>query len=86
MGKTQLSGSDLRAAVFDLVARDLGPDALVTFIAENFSQEGRNYTAQRASLPQGTVDEIIAQVKEAKEKAGGSLVPHGCTAEIIEGD
>lgn len=84
MSRDQLTGVELREAVFEVVARELGPAALVRYIAENFSQPGRDYTAERATRAQPTVQEAFAEVERLKAERGGSLAPPG--AKIIGGE
>lgn len=77
MTTQQLTGSDLREAVFEIISRELGPAALVRYIAENFSQPGRDYTEDRRQRPQTTVDEIAAGIRARKAASGGSLAVPG---------
>ena len=75
MSTHQLTGSDLREAVFEIVGRELGPAALVRYIAENFSQAGTDYTEERRLRPSASVEEIAAGIAALKAKRGGSLAP-----------
>jgi len=84
MTPQQLTGSDLREAVFEIISRELGPAALVRYIAENFSQPGRDYTADRAAQPQPTAEELAAAIASLKGERGGSLAPKG--ARVIRGE
>lgn len=62
MATTELTGKQLREAVYELIARELGTAALARFVQENY-QGLEDYTADRAKKPQPTVDEIIAKIQ-----------------------
>jgi hypothetical protein len=70
MNPKQLAGNDLRGAVFEIVARELGPAALVRYIAENFSQPGQDYTANRSLFPSASVADIAEEIKRWREEQG----------------
>jgi hypothetical protein len=84
MNVHEMTGTELRTAAFGAIRRELGPDGLVRFIAQNFSQPGRDYTAERQERPQPTLEEIVAEVERMKAERGGSLAPSG--ARIIAED
>ena len=63
--------------------RGKDPAALMRYIAENFSQPGRDYAAERATRPQPTVQEAFAEVARLTAERGGSLAPPG--AKIVGG-
>lgn len=65
MSTTELSGGDLRRAVYNLVARELGAAALARFIQENYPGQG-NYTAKRQFQEQPDVDRIIDDIKNRR--------------------
>ena len=75
MTTQQLTGSDLREAVFEIISRELGPAALVRYIAENFSQPGRDYTEERRTRPHTSVETIAADIAALKAARGGTLAP-----------
>jgi len=68
MNPKQLAGNDLREAVFEIVARELGPAALVRYVAENFSQPGQDYTANRKPISSASVAEIAEEIRRWKEE------------------
>jgi hypothetical protein len=84
MNVHEMTGTELRTAAFAAIRRELGPDGLVRFIAQNFSQPGRDYTAERQDRPQPTLEEIVADVERMKAERGGSLAPPG--AKIVGED
>jgi hypothetical protein len=75
MTTQQLTGSDLREAVFEIISRELGPAVLVRYIAENFSQPGRDYTEERRALPHDSVENIVGELQARKTARGGTLAP-----------
>ncbi len=62
MSTTDLTGGDLRRAVYKIVARELGTSALARFIQENYPGHG-DYTAERQGEQQPDVDQILDQIK-----------------------
>jgi len=56
---SELSGSNLRRAVFALIRRELGAQTLVRFIAEYMSGKG-DYTKERQEAEQPTIDDIVS--------------------------
>lgn len=77
MTTSDLSGNDLREAVFAMIHRELGPDALVRFIAENLAQPGHDYTLERQGAPDESISEIAARIEGLKAARGASLAPPG---------
>ncbi len=65
MSTTELSGGDLRRAVYGIVARELGASALARFIQENYPGHG-DYTADRQNEQQPDVDRILDELKNAR--------------------
>ncbi len=57
MKTAELSGSDLRRAVYEVIRKELGVAALVRFIQENASSE-ENYTKERRRQSQPTNEEL----------------------------
>ncbi|MBI5155527.1 hypothetical protein HZA57_09850 [Candidatus Poribacteria bacterium] len=83
MKTIELSGDALRAAAFAAIRRELGGDGLVRFLAENFSEPGRNYTEERAHLAHPSVEEIAEGIAALKTQRGGPLKPAG--AKLVPG-
>lgn len=63
MSTTDLTGGDLRRAVYHVVARELGAAALARFIQENYPGHG-DYTAERQREQQPGVDELLDEMKK----------------------
>ncbi len=63
MSTTDLTGGDLRRAVYKIVARELGAAALARFIQENYPGHG-DYTADRQRQEQPDVDQILEEVRK----------------------
>ncbi len=75
MSLEELTGRELRRAAFAAIRKELGPEALVRFIAQNLSQPGRDYTEERREAPHLSVDEIISEYERVRAESGGSLAP-----------
>jgi hypothetical protein len=82
MAMHELTGNDLREAVFEVVSRELGPAALVRFIAENLSQPGRDYTEERRAEDDVSVEDLAARIVALRVSRGGRLVPSGCSVVV----
>lgn len=65
MSITELTGGELRRAVYSIIARELGTSALVRFIQENYPGQG-DYTTERQKASQPDVDAILAEVEKAR--------------------
>lgn len=66
MKAAELTGNELRHAVYDVIRRELGVAALVRFIQENASGRG-DWTAERGLAPPPTPDELKKIVDEWRE-------------------
>jgi len=59
---SELSGGELRQAVYRIVARELGSAALARFIQENYPGSG-DYTAERQMQEQPNVEDIVRELR-----------------------
>jgi hypothetical protein len=63
MSTIDLTGGDLRHAVYRVIARELGAAALARFIQENYPGLG-DYTAERQLQHQPSVDQILNEISD----------------------
>ncbi len=68
MSTTELTGGDLRRAVYGIIVRELGTSALVRFLQENYPGQG-DYTALRQQAERPDIDHILAELKNPQAKA-----------------
>ncbi len=62
MSTSELTGGELRRAVYSIIARELGTSALVRFLQENYPGHG-DYTAGRQQATQPEIDQVLDEMK-----------------------